>query len=73
MDKWVLYGADYVDALARHDPDYQKLLAQHELLVPKFDALMATLPWQQRELVLEYLNLALDLEYQKTRIAYSIQ
>lgn len=70
MDEWLKHGAEYVDALARSDWAYRQMLAQHETLVTQFDELMAALPEHQRELILEYLNLSLDMEYRKTQLAW---
>ena len=71
MDQWITHGADFVDALALNDPVFRELAEEHERLVPAFDRLMETLPEEQRELILEYLNLQLDMEAQKTRIAWT--
>ena len=58
-------------AQAPADPVFRKLAEEHERLVPAFDRLMETMPEEQRELILEYLNLQLDMEAQKTRIAWT--
>lgn len=71
MDKWMEKGADFVDALARHDPVFQELQQRHDRLVPDFDRLMETLPEDQRELILEYLNLQLDMEARRTFLAWT--
>ena len=70
MDEWTIRGADFVDQLARQDPVFRELRQQHERLVADFDALMETLPETQRDLILDYLNLQLDMEAQKTRLAW---
>ena len=70
MDEWTIRGADFVDQLARQDPVFRELRQQHERLVADFDALMETLPEAQRDLILDYLNLQLDMEAQKTRLAW---
>ena len=71
MDEWITFGADYVDELALQDPIFQELQQEHEHLVPAFDRLMELLPEEQSDLILEYLNLQLDMEAQKTRIAWT--
>ena len=73
MDQWITHGADFVAALALNDPVFRELAEEHERLVPAFDRLMETLPEEQRELILEYLNIQLDMEAQKTRIAWTHQ
>ena len=70
MDEWIAFGADYVDRLALGDPVFQDLQQQHRCMVPAFDRLMEALPEEQRELILEYLNLQLDMEARKTRLAW---
>ena len=72
MDKWTFIGMRQVEELTQADPDYRKLLAEHEKLLPAFEALLAKLSYEDRELVLEYVNLQIDLQYQETRIAYHI-
>lgn len=71
MDEWLVKDADFVDSLAQNDPVFRELRTQHDRLVPAFDRLMETLPEDQRELILEYLNLQLDLEARKTRLAWT--
>lgn len=73
LPPWAYGGFDLVEEQVQKDPDFQALAAEHEALAPKFEALLASLPQQQRELILEYLNLAVDLEYQRVRIAYRIK
>lgn len=70
MDEWIAYGADRIDEMTRQDPVYQQMLAQHQPLAEKFDNLMESLSFEHRELILEYLNLALDMEARKTRTAW---
>lgn len=70
MDKWIAGEADFLDALAQCDPVFLELRQQHDRLMPAFDRLMEDLPEEQRELVLEYLNLQLDMEARKTRLAW---
>lgn len=70
MDDWIIRDADLVDKLARHDPLWQELRAELDTLTPAFDRLMERLPEPDRELILEYLNLQVDLEGQKTRLAW---
>lgn len=70
MDNWILYGADHIDELALQDPVFQEMWKRHDPLAEQFDELMERLLEEQRELILEYLNLALDMEARKNRIAY---
>lgn len=70
MEQWLEKGAPYADELARADREYRQMLAQHETLVNRFDELMLSLPPEQRELILEYLNLSVDMEYRKTQLVW---
>lgn len=70
MDKWLTLGADFVDGLAQSDPVWLELKQQQDALAPAFDRLLESLPEEHRELILEYLNLQLDMEAQKTRLAW---
>lgn len=70
MEQWLENGAQYAEELARADREYRKMLAQHETLVTRFDELMCSLPTEQRELILEYLNLSVDMEYRKTQLIW---
>ena len=70
MDEWIVSGADFVDRLARRDPVWQEMREELDGLTPDFDRLMERLPEPDRELILEYLNLQVDLEARKTRLAW---
>lgn len=73
MDGWIRYGADLVDELARQDPVFLRMVREHELLVDQFDQLMESLPPDQRDLILAYMNLQLDMESRKTCLAWMHQ
>ncbi|MBR2047679.1 MAG: hypothetical protein IJ960_03695 [Oscillospiraceae bacterium] len=72
MDKWIYYGMRQVEELTRTDPYYLELLEEHRKLLPDFEALLEKLTFEDRELLLEYLNLQIDLQAQETRIAYHL-
>lgn len=71
MDDWIRYGADLVDEVARHDPVFCRMAREQELLVGRFDRLMESLPQDQRELILDYLNLQMDMEARKTCLVWT--
>ena len=70
MDEWIIRGADHVDTLARRDPIFQELRQELNALTPDFDRIVESLPQPERELILDYLNLQLDLEARKTCLAW---
>ena len=70
MLEWVLRVVDRVDALADADPEYRELAAQRKRLEPDFDALLARLTPEDRELLLEYMDIVGDMQYRTTQIAW---
>ena len=70
MLEWVYRAADAVDALAKTDPEYQELAARQRELVHEYEALLARLGDEDRELILEYTDVAGNLQYRLTQLAY---
>lgn len=70
MDEWMAHGADFVETLAQRDPVFHGLRQELEVLTPAFDRLLEALPEDDRELILEYLNLQTDMEARKTFLAW---
>lgn len=70
MLEWVYRAADAVDALAKRDPEYQELAARQRELVHEYEALLARLSEEDRELILEYTDVAGNLQYRLTQLAY---
>lgn len=70
MLEWVYRAADAVDTLARQDPEHQELLRRQRELVPPYEALLARLSPEDRELLLEYTDVAGNLQYRLTQLAY---
>lgn len=70
MDEWIYWASNRVHELAREDPDFQSLMIEQENLGKLFEAIIQSLTDTERDLILDYINNAVDLEYQQTRIAY---
>ena len=70
MDEWIYWASNRVHELALEDPDFQSLMIEQENLGKLFEAIIQSLTDAERDLILDYINNAVDLEYQQTRIAY---
>lgn len=70
MLEWVYWAADQVSALAQSDPEFRELADRQEDLGPKYEAVLERLSPQDRELILDYTEVATDLQYRTTQLAY---
>lgn len=70
MNEWIYWASNRVHELALEDPDFQSLMIEQENLGKLFEAIIQSLTDTERDLILDYTNNAVDLEYQQTRIAY---
>lgn len=70
MNEWIYWASNRVHELALEDPDFQSLMIEQENLGKLFEAIIQSLTDTERDLILDYINNAVDLEYQQTRIAY---
>ena len=70
MLEWVYRAADAVDRVAKHDPEYQELARQQRELVKDYEALLARLTPDDREMLLEYTDVMGNLQYRLTQLAY---
>jgi len=70
MLEWVYRAADAVDRQAKKDPEYQELARRHRELVSDYEALVGRLSPEDRELLLEYTDVAGNLQYRLTQLAY---
>ena len=57
MLEWVYRTAERVDALARTDPEYQELAKRRLYLEDAYTALLEQLNEEDRELLLEYMDI----------------
>ena len=70
MLEWVYRVADRVDALAKSDPEYQELAEQRARLEGAFEALLERLDGDERELLLEYMDIVGNMQYRLTQLAW---
>lgn len=70
MLEWVYRIADRVDALARVDPEYRELAAQRRNLEGAYCALLDGLSEEDRELLLEYMDVVGNMQYRMTQLAW---
>lgn len=70
MPEWVYRAAQRVDALARIDPEYQELAKQRLYLEDAYIALLDRLNEEDRELLLEYMDIVANMQYRMTQLAW---
>ena len=70
MLEWVYRAAVAVDRQAKSDPVYQELAQRHRELVGDYEAFLERLSPEDRELVLEYTDVAGNMQYRLTQLAY---
>ena len=70
MLEWVDRVVDRVDELAKMDPEYQELAAQRLHLEGAFGALVDRLGREDRELLLEYMDVVGNMQYRVTQLAW---
>lgn len=68
--EWVYRVAERVDALAKADPEYQELAAQRLHLEEAYNALLERLGAEDRELLLEYMDIVGNMQYRMTQLAW---
>ena len=70
MMEWVLRIADRVDQAARVDPEYRELAQRQRELLPEFEALLERMDHQDRELLLEYMDVVGNMQYRISQLAW---
>ena len=70
MIEWVMGVVDRIEEEARRDPEYRELMEHQVELVPAFDALLQRLSEDDRELILEYTETAMNRQYRFSQIAW---
>ena len=70
MLQWVYRIADRVDALAAKDVEYRELEQQRKALERAYEGLLARLSEEDRELLLEYMDVAGNMQYRLTQLAW---
>lgn len=70
MLEWVYRVVDRVDAVAKADPEYRELDNQRRALEPDYEALLFRLSEEDRELLLEYMEITGNMQYRLTQLAW---
>lgn len=70
MRQWVTQAVDRVEAEARLDPEYRALFRRQQELAPAFDALMEHMAEEDRELILEHMETAMNRQYRFSQLAW---
>ena len=70
MLEWIYGTAERVDEFTNRDPEYQELARQQRWLVDDFEALLKRLQKDDRELLLEYMEVVGNMQYRKTQLAW---
>ncbi len=67
---WAYTGSLRVEQAARQDPEVRQMGEQLQQMMDEYESLLARLPEQEKDLIVEAANLMLDIEYRKTQLAY---
>ena len=70
MLQWVYRIADRVDALAAKDTEYREQDRRRKELEGAYDGLLARLSTEDREMLLEYLDVTGNMQYRLTQLAW---
>ena len=70
MEWW--QAEQIIEAAAQTDPDYRDVLKRRDAAWMLCESVLQTLTQEQREAVESYAYFDVELEHQKTRLAYSI-
>ena len=70
MLQWVYRIADRVDSLARSDPEYREPDRQRLALEEAYSRFVERLDEEDRELLLEYMDVVGNMHYRKTQLAW---
>ena len=72
MEQWLKTGANQVQELLEHDPEYKQMMAELVQAEEEYLKIMAKLSPEDREIVEHYIALCEDVEYQKTHTAFRV-
>lgn len=70
MLDWVYHTAERVDQLAGMDPEFQELARKRDQLDDAFSAFLDRLSEDDREFLLEYMDIVGEMQYRKTQLAW---
>lgn len=70
MLEWVSHTAERVDQVAKNDPEYSALAHRRAELDSTFCALLDQLSDEDREFLLEYMDVVGNMQYRMTQLAW---
>ena len=70
MIEWVMGVVDWIEEEARQDPEYRALTEHQAELAPAVEEFFRRLSEDDRELILEYMETAMNRQYRFSQIAW---
>ena len=70
MLEWVYRISEQVQLLANNDPEYQELTQQRLGMSEKFELLLSKLTEEDREFLLEYMDISENQQYRFSQLAW---
>ena len=70
MFEWVYRISEQVQLLANNDPEYQELTQQRLAMNEKFELLLSKLTEEDREFLLEYMDISENQQYRFSQLAW---
>ena len=70
MLEWVYRISEQVQLLANNDPEYQELTQQRLGMNEKFELLLSKLTEEDREFLLEYMDISENQQYRFSQLAW---
>ena len=70
MLEWVYRISEQVQLLANNDPEYQELTQQRLAMNEKFELLLSKLTEEDREFLLEYMDISENQQYRFSQLAW---
>ena len=70
MLEWVYRISEQVQLLANNDPEYQELTQQRLAMNEKFKLLLSKLTEEDREFLLEYMDISENQQYRFSQLAW---
>ena len=70
MLEWVYRISEQVQLLANNDPEYRELTQQRLAMNEKFELLLSKLTEEDREFLLEYMDISENQQYRFSQLAW---
>ncbi len=70
MLEWVLRVSEQVQQLANNDPEYRELTQRRSALNREFEECLSRLCEEDREFLLEYMEIAANQQYRFSQLAW---